>query len=154
MIWIIFLIALSVGILGVVIYEKAPCDYETVGIVMGMIGFVIAFVGFIFALAFTCMCVDTAKTEEKIEMYETENAKIEQQMMVIVQKYQEYEQEIFGEVTEKNVMFYITLYPELRSDSLVEKQMSIYYSNHEKIAKLKENQIMASLYRWWVYFGW
>ena len=152
MIWILLLVALIIAVVGFIIYCKSY-DYEAVGIAIISIGIGLAVILSVAALALIFNCMDAAKIEEKIEMYETENAKIEQQMTVIVQKYQEHEQEVFGEVTEKNVMSYITLYHELRSDALVAKQMEIYYANHEKITKMKEQQIMASLYRWWVYFG-
>ena len=132
MIWILFAIALLIGILGLVIYVRS-FDFEDVGCALCVVGFSLALVAGIAAIILTCCCADVSKVDEKIELYETENAAIEQRMMEIVQRYQEHEQEIFGEVTEKNAVAYITLYPELRSDSLVEKQMTIYYSNHEQL---------------------
>lgn len=152
MIWILFAIALLIALLGVVICSRS-FDFEDVGFALSIVGFSLAVVAGIVAIILTCCCADVAKVDEKIELYEAENAAIEQRMMEIVQRYQEHEQEIFGEITEKNAMAYITLYPELRSNSLIEKQMTIYYSNHEKIMYLKEEQLIAPLYRRWVYFG-
>jgi predicted RND superfamily exporter protein len=152
MIWILLLVALIMIGVGFALLEGSY-NFQALGGVLMVIGIVIAIVLSIFAIVLTCCCVDTIKIKEKIEMYETENTKIEEQMTLIVQKYMEHEQKVFDEVTEKNVMSYIALYPELRSDSLVSKQMKIYYNNHEKITKLKEEQIMAPIYRWWVYFG-
>lgn len=152
MIWVLLLIFFVIGVLGYAICSVS-IDYEGVGGGVSIFGFTFSIITFFVAIWLLVSCVETAKIDEKIKMYETENDKIEQQLMVIIQNYQKYEQEIFGEVTKKNVVSFITLFPELRSDSLVEKQMSVYYSNHEKITSLKEKQIMASLYRWWVYFG-
>ena len=152
MIWILLAIALLIGLLGVEVYSRS-FDFEAVGAALCVVGFSLALAAGIAATILTGCCADVAKVDEKIELYEAENAAIEQRMMEIVQRYQEHEQEIFGEITEKNAMVYITLYPELRSDSLVEKQMTIYYSNHEKLMYLKEQQLIAPLYRWWVYFG-
>lgn len=152
MIWILLVIALLIGFLGGEIYDRS-FDFEQIGFTLSIVGFSFAVVAGIAAIILTCCCFDVAKIDEKIELYEVENAAIEQRMMEIVQRYQAREQEIFGEITEKNAMTYITLYPELRSDSLIEKQMTLYYSNHEKLVYLKEQQLMAPLYRWWVYFG-
>ena len=151
MIWILLLVALI--ILGVGVALLFTWDCEALGGTMLAIGMILSIAVGIFAFVLACCCVDTFNVDKKIEMYETENAKIEEQMTLIVQNYMEHEQEVFGEITEKNVMSYITLYPDLRSDSLVAKQMEIYYANYEKITKLKEEQIMAPLYRWWCYFG-
>lgn len=134
MIWILLLVALIIAILGGVIAEKSY-NFEGLGIGICVVGLTLAVTLTVVAIVLVCCCFDTEKIEEKIEMYGGENAKIEEQMTIIVQKYMEHEQEVFGEITEKNVMSYITLYPELRSDSLVAKQMEIYYANYEKITK-------------------
>ena len=151
MIWIFILVAIAIVFLGYIISERF--DFFTFGTIICAIGVVSVIILTIASFVLIGFCAEVAVIDEKIEMYEVENAKIEQQMTVIVQNYQKHEAEIFGEVTEKNVMSLVTLYPELRSDSLVEKQMEVYYDNYEKITELKEDQIMASVYRWWVYFG-
>jgi hypothetical protein len=128
-------------------------EHENAGLAICVPFSAIVVVLAIAALILTILCFDTARIDERIDMYETENAKIEQQLADVVRMYQEYEQETFDKVTEKNVMSYISLYPELKSDSMIEKQMAVYYNNYEKLAELKETQIMAPIYRWWVYFG-
>lgn len=98
--------------------------------------------------------VSTAKVvDEKIEMYSTENGKIETQIAGVVQQYQEYEQETFDKVAPKDAMTLVTLYPELKSDELVQKQIAVYVENNEKIKELKEEKINGSVNRWWLYFG-
>ena len=90
---------------------------------------------------------------EKITMYEKENAEIEIQIAETIQSYQEYEKEIFTEVAPDSSITLIALYPELKSDALVSKQIEVYISNTNQIKTLKTEQINGYICRWWLYFG-
>jgi uncharacterized membrane protein len=98
-------------------------------------------------------CIRSATIDERIEMYQEENAKIEAQIAEVVTQYQEYETGIFTEVSPDSAMTLVALYPDLKSDTLVSSQIDIYVQNNEKIKELKVEQINGHLYRWWVYFG-
>lgn len=115
------------------------------------------FVGcIIIIVAFVCCSVEVTElrvVDERIEMYEAENAHIENQISDCVQRYQEYEQEIFTEVSPKDAVVLVSLYPELKADTLVAKQIDVYIENNEKIKELKEDKINGPVYRWWLYFG-
>ena len=50
-------------------------------------------------------------------------------------------------------MVAISLYPELKSNELVAKQLEIYTANNEQIKKLKAEQANLSTSKWWLYFG-
>lgn len=91
--------------------------------------------------------------DEKIDMYEEENIQIESQIAECVNQYQEYEGNIMTEVKSESYITLVSLYPELKADALVSKQIEIYVSNNEKIKELKESKINGSIYRWWLYFG-
>lgn len=91
--------------------------------------------------------------DEKITMYQSANEKIEKQIAEAVQQYQEYEQGTFEKVAPESAVTMVTLYPELKSDELVKKQISVYVSNNKKITELKEKKINAAVDRWWLYFG-
>ena len=45
------------------------------------------------------------------------------------------------------------MYPELKSDKLVEEQISVYEENNKKIRELKEDKIDLKVKKWWLYFG-
>lgn len=47
----------------------------------------------------------------------------------------------------------VALYPELKSDTLVQSQIEVYVENNKAIKELKSSAINASVYRWWLYFG-
>ena len=91
--------------------------------------------------------------DDKIAMYQEANDKIETQIAETVQQYQEYEQGVFEKVAPEKAVTLVSLYPELKSDELVSKQISVYVGNNKKINELKEAKINASIDRWWLYFG-
>ncbi len=113
-------------------------------------GFVAVFVVTIFIAlgAAASMTVD-----EKIAMYEEENAKIELQIAETVKQYQAYENEIFMEVSPDDSVMVVAAYPELKSDELVQQQIQIYFANNEKIKELKEDKIDLEVKKWLLYFG-
>ena len=86
-------------------------------------------------------------------MYEEENTKIEQQIADVVTQYQEYEAGIFTEVAPESAMTLVALYPELKSDTLVQSQIEVYADNNKQIKELKCKAINTSIIRWWLYFG-
>ena len=128
-------------------------DRECSGIgccIVGAIGFIVALL-FLIGL---CINVSELKVvDDKIAMYQEENAKIEAQISEAVKQYQQYEKDIFTEVAPDSAMTLVALYPELKADALVQKQIEVYIANNEKIKELKENKINGSVYRWWLYFG-
>ena len=87
------------------------------------------------------------------ERRKEENAKIEQQIADTVKQYQEYETGIFTEVSPEDSITLVALYPELKSDTLVQSQIEVYVENNKAIKELKSSAINASVYRWWLYFG-
>ena len=47
----------------------------------------------------------------------------------------------------------VQLYPDLKSNDLVKKQMDIYVNNNKKIKKLKTKKLNISKTKWWLYLG-
>ena len=150
MIIVIFLVCVGVILLGAWIYNESS---ETAGgIIMtcGILGSIASFIVTILLL----VNVSKLKTfDTKIAMYQIENANIEKQITECVKEYQKYETEIFTEVSPDSAITLVTLYPELKADTLVKKQIDIYIANNQKIKELKEEKIMGNVYRWWAYFG-
>lgn len=91
--------------------------------------------------------------DDRIAMYEEENTRIEQQIADVVEQYQKYETDIFMEVAPENSVTMVSLYPELKSDSLVQAQIEVYTENNKTIRYLRDKQIKGNVYRWWLYFG-
>jgi len=92
--------------------------------------------------------------DQKIEMYQEENDKIEAEIAIIVSQYMEYEKDtLIGVSPNEDVMVLVSLFPELKSDELVKQQISIHTSNASKIKSLKENKIDIGIEKWLLYFG-
>lgn len=114
---------------------------------------------FIFIISFIAAIVVSIKVSglrvlpDQITMYEEENAKIESSITTIVEQYQGYEKDTYEQFKNESATVLVSLYPELKSDTLVAKQIETYLANNEKIKSLKSDLIKGSVYKWWLYFG-
>lgn len=142
-------IALIIG--GCIVMDKTY--NECLGMSLTMVGGIIGLLVFVVACVLTAFAFDDCRIDEKIAMYTEENAKIEQQIASCVERYQEYEQGVFEKVSPSDSVSLITLYPELKSDTLVQSQIDTYVENNKAIKELKKQQIDAIVRKWWLYFG-
>lgn len=90
--------------------------------------------------------------DEKIEMYQEENQKIEQEIADIVYNYQQYEKDTFTTAKIDNINVALNMYPELKSDTLIEKQMTIYAENNKQIKYWRTKQLDYKVLKWWLFF--
>ena len=150
MIIVIFLVCVAVILLGAWLYN---CVAEFAGGVVIACGIIGSIVSFIAAIGLLVTVSELTAIQPKIEMYQTENTNIENQIAECVREYQKYETEIFTEVAPDSAITLVSLYRELKSDELVKKQIEVYLANNQKIKELKEQDIMGDVYRWWTYFG-
>ena len=86
-------------------------------------------------------------------MYQEQNQKIEESIADLVENYMNYEANTFKNISSDSAITLVSLYPELKSDTLVEQQCNLYMENNKKITELREEQINMTIYRWWLYFG-
>lgn len=150
MIIVLAVIFLALLILGIVLES---IDFELTSVFF-IIPSAIALIASVIAIVWLCVNVsELSVIDEKIEMYEEENTTIEKQIAETVTQYQNYEKEIFTEVAPESAVTLVSLYPELKSDTLVQKQLEIYVENNSKIKELKEQKISGDVWRWWLYFG-
>lgn len=91
--------------------------------------------------------------DDKIAMYEQENAEIEQSVDVLVKDYYRHESDTYSSLTPENAVLFASAYPELQSNELATKQLEIYVENNNNIKELKKCQINLSKHRFWLYFG-
>ncbi len=126
-------------------------DYDgLIGVFLGTIPLAICIIVVIFLAV---QVSNLSVIDQKIEMYEQENTKIEQQIETAVTAYQQHEKDVFTTVKPNSYMQLVSLYPELKSDTLVKAQIKTYQSNNKKIKELKEQAINGNVKRWWLYFG-
>nr|DAU70757.1 MAG TPA: hypothetical protein [Caudoviricetes sp.] len=114
---------------------------------------ILLFIEVIVAALLTVTVANLSVIDDRIAMYQEENSKIEQQIADIVEQYQKYETDIFMDVAPDTAVTLVTLYPELKSDILVQSQIEVYTENNKMIKSLRDQQIKGDVSRWWLYFG-
>ena len=142
---LLFVIAVALIVLTVLNEDLA----EGFGILGGLIG-LIALIGIFVNIGFL---VYGRTLDDKITMYEQENAAIEQSVDVLVKDYYKHESDTYSSLKPENAVLFASAYPELQSNELATKQLEIYVENNNKIKGLKEDQINLSRNRFWLYFG-
>ena len=153
MILVILVIGILMIMLGIVLYDKLDCDKDEIGTIFQIVGTVVTIISTIVTIVLIVCVLNRVNIEKKIAIYEEENTKIEQQIADTVKQYQEYETGIFTEVAPESSITLVALYPELKSDTLVQSQIEVYVENNKTIKELKSSAINAPVYRWWLYFG-
>lgn len=150
MILLIFGICILMVVGGSILYNKFDTDTYCN---LAIFGAALGFVSFIAIIALGINVKFLSVIDDRIAMYEEENARIERQVADVVEQYQKYETDIFREVAPESAVTMVSLYPELKSDSLVQAQIEVYTENNKTIRDLRDKQIKGNVYRWWLYFG-
>ena len=153
MILVILVIGILMTMLGIILYDKLDCGKDEIGTVFQIVGTVVTIISTIVTIVLLVCVLNRVNIDKKIAIYEEENTKIEQQIADTVKQYQEYETGIFTEVAPESSITLVALYPELKSDTLVQSQIEVYVENNKTIKELKSSAINAPVYRWWLYFG-
>jgi hypothetical protein len=102
----------------------------------------------IIALMLSYKIIEGRSLQAKIDMYEEENQRIENEISDIVNQYK-----VGDDVSGENALVLVDLYPELKSSEFVNQEINTYMENNTKIKELKEDQIDIRTYKWWLYFG-
>ena len=152
MLLLIFGICILMIVGGFILDKKTGADSDICFGISG-IGMVVGFFALVGLIVVGVNVKSLSVIDDRIAMYEEENARIEQQIADVVEQYQKYETDIFREVAPESAVTMVSLYPELKSDSLVQAQIEVYTENNKTIRDLRDKQIKGNVYRWWLYFG-
>ena len=153
------LVLLGIGIVAIIAGAiiNAHTYEDGLALTLVVIGVIVALVGAVGTLTCGILLTNDMYIDEKIEMYEEENKKIEQEIADVVNRYIEHEAEVMNKTSEKiepgASMCVVLAYPELNSSELIAEQIKIYYENNNKIKQLKEDKINITVYKLWLYFG-
>ena len=95
---------------------------------------------------------------EQISMYQQENEKIETQIVAVVTTYMDYEQKTFEKLSIANmdtetIVALVSMFPELKSDPLVQAQIATMVANNNTIKTLRQQLITAKTLGWWLWFA-
>lgn len=137
-------------ILAIIIGATIIILSEDIGKAVGGLIIIVTTIALISNIA---IIVDGRTSDEKITMYQEENNKIQDEVTTIVEGYKDFEKETYSDLKTQSVTTLVSLFPELKSNELVNRQIDIYIENNNKIKELKENKINITTSKWWVYFG-
>ena len=152
MILLIFGICILMIVGGFILYDKLDFD-EDVSVGLSVVGLLFGGISLVAIIVLGINVKSLSVIDDRIVMYEEENSRIEQQVADVVEQYQKYETDIFMEVAPESAVTMVSLYPELKSDSLVQAQIEVYTENNKTIRDLRDKQIKGDVYRWWLYVG-
>lgn len=151
MIFVILVIALIMFFAGCVLWDKY--DHDTLGMGMTIGGAVIAVISIFALVALICNVSGGSHIDEKISLYEATNAQIEEHINDVVSDYKSYENDTYEKFDGSNGTEVVSLYPELKTNELIQGQMEVYYENQQNILSLKSQKIDLKPCKWWLYFG-
>lgn len=152
MILLIFGICILMIVGGFILDDKFDFN-EDVSVCLGVAGLLFGGISLVAIIILGIDVKSISVIDDRITMYEEENARIEQHIADVVEQYQKYETDIFMEVAPESAVTMVSLYPELKSDSLVQAQIEVYTENNKTIKDLRDQKIKGNVYRWWLYFG-
>lgn len=120
---------------------------------IGAIPLIGAFACVVLACVFIAKLVSARDIDERIAMYEEQNTKIETQVGDAVKSFMAHENEVFKDASPESYITLVALYPDLKSDALMEELIKTYSDNNRKICELKEEKIKIQRSKFWLYFG-
>ena len=167
MLIILFIVFLIMIIIGAKLYKIADekwrgnwaewlATFSCLGTILGCI----CEFATVVAIIINCVNISQLKvSDKKIAMYEEENNNIQNSISEIIGNYMDYEQGTYAKSLESmdlkslDIVVLSQLYPDLKSNEMVNTQIQIYQENNKKIKELKENKLNYEISKWWLYFG-
>lgn len=151
MISVCFLVLIAV-IYVLTVFEKKKGELKgSFFLIIMAICCIIGFITIIFCI------FDISKESDvnnQLEKYQNENAKIQSEMDKVVETYMEYKKDELGDLKiEGNNIYFVNMFPELKSDELIQKQIQIYMDNSQSIKDLEVRKNEISESKWLLYFG-
>lgn len=149
MVLVTFVVALVAFLISSAIWDRD--EYLSAGAIK-FISIIIMIVSLIIGMISVFELSSAHNIDQKIELYTQENAAIEERISGLVNGYMSYEKETYQEFS-GDAMTILTVYPELKSDTLVQEQIRLYNENYQKVVTLKAEKINVSRAKWILYFG-
>lgn len=164
MLIVLFIIFLLMIIIGILLFRWANEGYDHEGLcVFAICGTILGCIEEFIVVCCIIYCAfgisQLKVADRKIEMYQAENNNIQNQVAEIVKNYQDYEQNTYTEslknidISNTDVVVLTQLYPDIKSNEMVNKQIQIYQDNNNKIKEIKEEKLNNEVCKWWLYFG-
>lgn len=151
---ITLLLAIALGlVLLVEIIDGFTNKFGFLAVVPGVLGTIFAIIFGIWTLWNIITVASGFGIQEKIEIYEEQNAQIEQSIDAAVKAYCEHEQITYVQMSDGAIALVAAAYPELASSELVKTQMEVWTSNSHELKKMKSKLVDFNQARYFLYFG-
>lgn len=152
MITLLLAIALGLVLLAEII-DGSTNEFGFLAVVPGVLGAVFAIIFGIWTLWNIIIVASGFGIEEKIQIYEDQNAQIEKSIDAAVKAYCEHEQITYVQMSDGAVALVAAAYPELASSELVKTQMEVWTSNSKELKDLKSDLVDFHRAQYFLYFG-
>ena len=157
MLIILLIISISLIIVGCVVYFRCNSCYEYLAGGLITTGAILGIAMFIFALVAITYSIKVPQMEERITIYKEENTRIEEQIKIIIEAYQDYEQGVFedidlNKISSEKLILLTSIYPELKSDAMVQELIQVHINNTNEIKELRTTKLDYEVWRWWLCF--
>lgn len=152
MITLLLAIALGLVLLAEII-DGSTNKFGFLAVVPGVLGAVFAIIFGIWTLWNIIIVASGFGIQEKIQIYEDQNAQIEQSIDAAVKAYCEHEQITYTQMSDGAVALVAAAYPELASSELVKTQMEVWTSNSKELKDLKSDLVDFHRAQYFLYFG-
>ena len=141
-------ILLIIGIIGIIWGEFRECD----GILI--LSFAVSFISFIAILVVGATYnYDSTTINNRLVVLEEQNQIVLAQIEPLVQQALEYESNTYKEfkLDAAKVIAFTQLYPDLKANSFLNKQIDIILANQEEIKQLKLDKAALDAYHFWLW---
>lgn len=152
MITILLFFALGLILIAEVM-DNSTRQLASAAVIPGALGVVLVIVFGIWTFWNIILVADGFGIEEKIGIYEEQNAQIEQSIDAVVKAYCEHEQITYVQMSDGAVALVAAAYPELASSELVKTQMEVWTSNSNELKELKSRLVDFHRAQYFLYFG-
>lgn len=148
------LLAVALGfVLLVEIIDGSTNKFGFLAVVASVLGAIFAIIFGIWTLWNIIVVASGFGIQEKIGIYEEQNAQIEQSIDAAVKAYCEHEQITYVQMSDGAIALVAAAYPELASSELVKTQMEVWTSNSYELKELKSKLVDFHRAQYFLYFG-
>lgn len=151
---ITLLLAIALGfVLLAEFIDGSTNKFGFLAVVPGVLGAVFAIIFGIWTIWNMFTVASGFGIQEKIGIYEEQNAQIEQSIDAAVKAYCEHEQITYTRMSGDAIALVAAAYPELASSELVKTQMEVWTSNSSELKDLKSDLVDFHRAQYFLYFG-
>ena len=135
------------------VMDNSTRQLASAAVIPGVLGVVLAIVFGIWTFVNIILVASGFGIQEKIGIYEEQNAQIEQSIDAAVKAYCEHEQITYVQMSDGAIALVAAAYPELASSELVKTQMEVWTSNSAELKELKSRLVDFHRAQYFLYFG-